>query len=584
MKITLPLILMLSIALCSPLQAENLTVSGEMDSEIKFEIRKNVELARGIRKLTLSFVVPPSFQSPTSNQVVRDFELKFTPEPQEKKSERDARGNTVVTAGWSTVPKSVECALSFSAGNSTSLKLIDTGVPFPLPEIPEDVRYYLKATEQVQAGDERIRRLSAELTQGVKTEFDAVQRVITYVVDHVKYVSPPERYDALYSLESRKGNCQNFSHLSAALLRPLGIPVRIVNGITLNRPFNVNRQGSVYTFKMGQGRHSWIEVWFPDLGWVPVDPQQTAMFVPNRFIRIEVGADNNETKNDGMMRWTYDRGSQAEPRDIELINSNFAADKVRIAGRSEKFGPKNILLCPDVNAEFKRKEIEPPKPPVVISDEDKSRLVYDTPFVYGNLEFPENIDFAFPPAPRGAKRGEKTKSFLVETAEYVTTNMTQYAQVFVLDRPARLKQIGLALHRFGGEGQIWVDLYKDKNGKPGEQISTSSMLEAASLSAKPGYRWTDFEFTDEVVLMPGAYWIGLGFTGDPIINWFYTYGKPVGPSEGTRYKGVYELDWSGALSYEFNYRVAGLTPKGFAQKKPAPQKSPKKTAGKKKAA
>ncbi len=57
--------------------------------------------------------------------------------------------------------------------------------------------------------------------------------------------------------------------------------------------------------------------------------------------------------------------------------------------------------------------------------------------------------------------------------------------------------------------------------------------------------------------MPGAYWIGLGFTGSPIVNWFYTYGKPVGPSDGTRYKSVYEQDWSGALSYEFNYRVIG---------------------------
>jgi hypothetical protein len=61
------------------------------------------------------------------------------------------------------------------------------------------------------------------------------------------------------------------------------------------------------------------------------------------------------------------------------------------------------------------------------------------------------------------------------------------------------------------------------------------------------------------VLMPGSYWIALGFTGSPIVNWFYTYGKPVGPVEGTRYKGVYQADWSNALSYEFNYRVVGLT-------------------------
>ncbi len=193
MRRTLPLALLLVLALGVCAYAENLTVNGEMGSDISFEIRKNVETSAGIKRLTLSFVVPQSFQSPTSNQVVRDFELKFRPEPSEKKTNTNERGNQVVTASWTPLPEAVECILSFKAGNTTSLKLIDTGVPFPIPEIPEDVRYYLKATEQVQSDDPRIRRLAAELSSGVKTEFDAVQRVITWVVDHVKYVNPPQR-------------------------------------------------------------------------------------------------------------------------------------------------------------------------------------------------------------------------------------------------------------------------------------------------------------------------------------------------------------------------------------------------------
>jgi hypothetical protein len=30
---------------------------------------------------------------------------------------------------------------------------------------------------------------------------------------------------------------------------------------------------------------------------------------------------------------------------------------------------------------------------------------------------------------------------------------------------------------------------------------------------------------------------------------------------GTRYKGVFQGDWSGALNYEFNYRIVGRTVK-----------------------
>ncbi len=548
----------------SPCAAENYTVKGEMGSQIRFEIRKNVTTVEGVQRLTLSFVVPQTFQSPTYNQDVQGFELTFSPKPQDEKRAANERGNEVVTATWTKPPRTIDVRLAFNASNRTNLKTIDTGVPFPLTDVPDDIRYYLKATDQVQAGDPRIRRIAKDLTRGVTTEFDAVQRILSYVIDHVRYVTPPARYDALYSLDSGRGNCQNFSHLAAALMRAEGIPVRIVNGITLSRPFDLTRQGGVITFKMGQGRHSWIEVWFPDLGWVPFDAQQTAMFVSNRFIRIEVGADNNETINDGLMRWAQRQDSAGEPSAQETINGDFGADSVKVAGTRQDYGPKNLLLVPYVKAEFKKIEVPPPPPPPVIPEAEKKKLRFDVPFLYGNLEYPEDIDFAFPPEPavsRGEKSFEKTRSFYVETAEYVTTKLTQYAQVFVLKKPIRLKKVGLALHKFGGDGQVWIDLFQDNNGKPGDPISTSDMVNLDDLSVKPGYRWQDFEFKDKLTLMPGSYWIGLGFTGSPVLNWYYTYGKPVGPVEGTRYKGVYEEDWSGALSYEFNYRIIGLTTK-----------------------
>lgn len=564
------LIVFAAILWSGPCPAENYTLQGEMGSDIRFEIRKNVEVTDGIQRLTLSFVVPPAFRSPTYSQAINNFDIRFNPRPQDRRETAGSRGSRVITAVWQQPPKAVEARLSFSASNRTSLQVLNTTAPFPLRELPEESRDYLKATEQVQADDPRIRRLAAELTSGVKTEFDAVQKILTWVVDHVRYVTPPARYDALYSFASGKGNCQNFSHLSAALMRASGIPVRIVNGITLNKPFDVSRQGGTLTFKMGQGRHSWIEVWFPDLGWVPLDPQQTAMFVPNRFIRIETGVDNNETIQDGLMKWAQARGSDADPRDQEIIQADFDTDKVKIAGKRESYGPRNLLLCPGVNAAFTRTEIVAPPPPPVVTDAELARLRFDAPFLFGNIEFPEGIDFAFPPSRPGARKGVKVKSFLVETAEYVTTKLTQYAQVFILNRPIRLKKIGLALHKFGGDGQLWIDLYKDRNGRPGDLLATSEIADLESIPVKPGYRWTDFDFRGDPVLMPGAYWIGLGFTGSPIVNWFYTYGKPVGPLEGTRYKGVYEEDWSGALSYEFNYRVVGLaSAEGGAKKSPA---------------
>jgi len=544
-------------------QAENYTVKGDMGSNIRYEFQEQVTAGGGIQKMVLSFVVPQSFQSPTSRQEIKEFGLAFSPEPQERKTNTDGRGNKIIIATWTKPPEIIDVRLFCNAVSETKLPALTTQDPFPVVKVGPELKDYLKPTEQVQSDNPSIQELATRLTEGVKTEFDAVQRVIAWVVDHVRYVSPPVRYDAIYSLESGKGNCQNFSHLSSALLRANGIPVRIVNGVTFNQPFNIAWQKGTLTFKMGQGRHSWIEVWFPELGWVPFDPQNTMLFVSTRYLRIEIGVDNNETKNDGLLRWAQLREAE-RPKLQESIAADFKSDRVNVKGDRQTYGPKNLLLSPNVKAEFKQIEVLRPPPPPVITEEAKKELRYEVPVILGNMEFPENIDFAFPRVTKaaGVNQFEMSRNFLVETAEYVTTNLTQYAQVVVLRKPVKLQKVGLALHKFGGDGLLWIDIFQDNQGKPGQSLSTSDFINLEKLSLKPGYRWADFDFSrDKPILMPGSYWIALGFTGSPVVNWFYTYGKPVGPVDGTRYKNVFQQDWSGALNYEFNYRLIGLTVK-----------------------
>jgi hypothetical protein len=546
-------------------RAENVTVRGYMSSTIRYELQHQVTAGDGMKTMSLSFVVPQTFQSSTYVQEIKDFNLVLKPKPQEKKTTTDGRGNRIIVATWTKIPQVVDVSLFCNSVNKTGLQTLETRAVFPLADVDKTIIDYLKPTQQVQSTHPLILEQAKRLTSDVKTQFDAVQRIISWVVDHVRYVNPPVQYDALYALESGKGNCQNFSHLSAALLRAVGIPVRIVNGVTLNEPFDVAWQGGVLTFKMGQGRHSWIEVWFPDKGWVPCDPQNTQMFVSNRFIRIEVGLDNNETQNDGLLKWAQSRDAQTQPKLQETISAGFSSDFVRVAGTRQAYGPKNILLSPEVKAEFQQIAIKPPPPPPpVIPEKEKMALRYEIPFIFGNLDFPEDVDFAFPRAIKNTSTGqfEMPRNFLVETAEYVTTKLTQYAQITALKKPLHLKKVSMALHNFGGEGWLWADIFQDKEGKPGMPIATSELINLEQLSLKPGYRWVDFDFSREnLILMPGNYWIALGFSGSPVVNWFYTYGKPVGPAYGTRYKGVFTDDWSGALNYEFNYRIMGLTTK-----------------------
>ena len=573
-----------------PASAENFTVRGEMDSTIHYELQHQIVAGDSMRKLVMSFVEPSSFDSPTYSQKITNFKITFRPDAQEKKTLKDARGNKTIQATWTDVPKSIDAVVSFDAQTSTGLKAIDSVAPFPLASVPGNLKDYLQASEQVQTNDPAIGELSQKLTRGSKMQFEAVQKVVSYVVDHVRYVNPPPQYDALYALRTGRGNCQNYSHLTAALLRNAGVPVRIVNGVTMNQPFNVSWEKGTLTFKMGQGRHSWVEVWYPDLGWIPYDPQNMQFFISNRFVRIEVGVDNNETKNDGLVRWAQSAGARSKPTLQETIGGNFLSDATKVTAQRQAYGPKNLLLGPNVLARLEvpaapvpapapPSPVPPvltspvPAPPVPAPEPPKpvppmkppKAWEYRMPFVFGNLEYPENVDFAFPreTKAKGKDSFEMSRNFLVETSEYVTTNATQYAQVVELAKPVTIDQVGLALHKFGGEGWIWVDIFKDQDGKPGDILHTTQMISLEDISGKPGYRWVDFKFGDKEkpVLMPGAYWIALGFSGTPIMNWFYTYGKPVGPVYGTRYKSVFAQDWSGALNYEFNYRVVGMTVK-----------------------
>lgn len=543
---------------------ENYLLNGGQESKIQYRMVQTVTPKPGIQTLYLSFVVPVSYQSPTYQQRIEQVNFDYNPRPDSKEEFLDKRGNKVLKLSWRTPNQVITTTIDLIAMNKTILATLKTGAGFPPNPLPSEVQPYLSATGQVPSTHPDIVAKAKELTAGAKTEFDAVQRILAWVIDHMTYVLTPPEYGALYSFQTGRGNCQNYSHLAAALMRAVGIPVRIVNGVTLKQPYSINLGNRSMTLKMAEGRHSWIEVFFPDLGWTPFDPQQTQLFVSNRFIRVEVGMDNDETSQDGLIRWTQIKGELVSPQFEETIQASLASDQVQLSGRPDKYGPKKLLLTPTVEASFQPVVIalKEPEPTPKIPLEQLDRLAYSKPYMFGNLDFPKGVDFLAVRGPAQKATGndfEMRKNFLVETAEYVT-EQAQYAQIFVLTRPMEVRKIGLVMHKFGGNGYLWVELLKDKDGFPDETIATSDMVSVDAMKFTPGYDWVDFDFGSEAPkLLPGRYWIALGFSGRPIVNWFYSYGKPVGPIEGTRFKTILDTQWSNSLNFEFNYRVIGFT-------------------------
>ena len=77
---------------------------------------------------------------------------------------------------------------------------------------------------------------------------------------------------ASFLFERRAGHCEYFATAMTVMLRALRIPARYVNGFL---PGEYNDVGSDYIVRASDA-HSWVEVYFPNYGWIPFDPTPPA--------------------------------------------------------------------------------------------------------------------------------------------------------------------------------------------------------------------------------------------------------------------------------------------------------------------
>jgi hypothetical protein len=118
-------------------------------------------------------------------------------------------------------------------------------------------------------------RLAQQLSAGAPTEYDAVQRIERHLRTTYKYAEdvPRRAYPlAAFLGRDRKGYCQQFSGAMALMLRMVGIPARVAAGFS---PGSHNPYSGEYRVR-DLDAHSWVEAYFPGIGWVTFDPTPAA--------------------------------------------------------------------------------------------------------------------------------------------------------------------------------------------------------------------------------------------------------------------------------------------------------------------
>lgn len=82
-----------------------------------------------------------------------------------------------------------------------------------------------------------------------------------------------------FLFESKRGFCEHYASAFVTLMRAANIPARIVTGY---QGGELNTVGQFLEVKQSDA-HAWAEVWFPNQGWVRVDP--TSAVAPHRIER-----------------------------------------------------------------------------------------------------------------------------------------------------------------------------------------------------------------------------------------------------------------------------------------------------------
>ena len=127
---------------------------------------------------------------------------------------------------------------------------------------------------------------------GAKTPYDMAAAIESYLRNSSNFTytleaKTPEGEDPIdyFLFTSHKGYCEFFATAMGDMLRSLGIPTRLVNGFG---PGSFDTTLNAFVVR-GEDAHTWVEVYFPNYGWIPFEPTADSQSVYQTIQRGQTG-------------------------------------------------------------------------------------------------------------------------------------------------------------------------------------------------------------------------------------------------------------------------------------------------------
>jgi len=219
--------------------------------------------------------------------------------------------------------------------SSTPLVMGKTRVSLIVKRLKQEMaKWYNRSTI---SSSFKVKELAREIYEKMenRTLEDLLNYIREYLANTTKYVKnviiPPEGRDFVeyFLFEGKKGSCVAYSSAAAIILREIGIPARIVLGFVGEK----QPSGQV-VFKLSG--HVWVEIYVPDVGWVPYDPTPSIGVEARGFNEIlsnilsNLNVEYERKEYEGIL---YDRIVVSQ-RILLLKNINKSLEKLR---RLERF-------------------------------------------------------------------------------------------------------------------------------------------------------------------------------------------------------------------------------------------------------
>jgi|GEM_PF-4472488 len=492
-------------------------VNSSSETKINFSIyaSKNISGLIGAKYLNIKMLLPQTFENSVMSQTIPDSNMRFYFSPENYKVQniyQDKYGNKVLELQWNKLNSST---IEFNFSGLLEIKkpsyFLNDTIDDLKKNLSSDLLIYInEETENIPINIDEFNYIAKQILKYSNNEFIIIYNLINLLRREINFNYNYDDYKAQDVLLNREGNREGILHLIMGILRAMSIPCRAVlaYSIPIERKSIKNID---LELKYEKGIYTFIEVYFPSVGWIPIDPFEYYAFPTRPFIKIGVALDflnipyfNYETdiKN---AKFFEDYSINIE----NIIDNFFIAENYNL---DKSFS--SLIFCPENIKNYMDDILE-----ISLANFNIPINKYEKKQVSNELII-------------------KNRNNFIE----IPFDIKNYYQPIIFNREIKLKRIDIPIVNISGEGRIQIYIYKYINGEISKQpVLTSFYKSTRSFSFGSNNindLYVSFSFPENK-LQAGEYLIVV----KNILNTTYKgYYYGINYIENKVYKNIFKID------------------------------------------